>query len=252
MNVLFLVPYPTEGPSNRYRVEQYLPYLRAAGVKATVHSFIRPASFYRLLYQPGQVWRKGLYFGFSAASRLLDVARVSRYDLIFVHREAFPFGPPLLEWLLARLGCPLVYDFDDAIYLPNSSQANRWLGFLKMPGKTAHIISYSRRVIAGNNYLGDYARRYNPQVTIIPTPVDTDLYTVRPYPGAGGPEVTIGWMGSTTTGHYLHLLDEVFRRLAGQYQIVIKVIGGRYHLPGVEVVNQPWTLEREVADLQSF
>jgi glycosyltransferase involved in cell wall biosynthesis len=252
MKVLFIVPYPTEGPSSRYRVEQYLPHLRAAGIEATVRSFIRPASFYQLLYRRGHIWRKALFFLFSAASRLLDVVRASRYDLVFIHREAFPFGPPLVEWLLARLGCPLVYDFDDAIYLPNSSQANRWLGFLKTPGKTARIISYSRRVIAGNDYLRDYARQYNPQVTIIPTPVDTDLYTVRPYPGAGGSEVTIGWMGSTTTSHYLRLLDDVFRRLAGRYNLTVKVVGGDYRLEGVNILNRPWSLAGEVADLQSF
>ena len=31
--VMFVVPYPTEAPSNRLRVEQYFPYLRRHGIK---------------------------------------------------------------------------------------------------------------------------------------------------------------------------------------------------------------------------
>ncbi len=252
MKVLFIVPYPSEGPSNRYRVEQYLPYLSSQGIETTIRPFTRPTQFYRLLYQPGHMLRKGIYFLYSAFSRLLELGQALRHDLVFVHREAFPFGPPFLEWIFNRLQRPLVFDFDDAIYLSNVSKANRWLGFLKMPTKTAHIIQYSAEVIAGNDYLRDYALRYNPSVTVIPTPIDTNLYQVRDYNLTKGSTVTIGWMGSHSTVGHLHLLADVFRRLARQYQIIIKVIGGEYQLSEVNVVSQWWSLDREVADLQSF
>lgn len=252
MKALFITPYPTEGPSNRYRVEQYLPYLNSQGIEPTLRPFTRPAQFYRLLYQPRQVLRKGIYFLFSACSRLLDLWEAPRHDLVFVHREAFPFGPPFLEWLFTHLRRPLVFDFDDAIYLPNVSHANRWLSFLKMPNKTAHIIRYSTEVIAGNDYLRNYAQQYNPHVTVIPTPIDTCLYTVRKDEPQNKKQITIGWMGSHSTIGYLNQLDEVFRRLARQYQIIVKVVGAKYQLPGVEVISLPWALPREVTDLQSF
>jgi glycosyltransferase involved in cell wall biosynthesis len=252
MKVLFLVPYPTEGATNRYRVEQYLPYLQAQGFEATLRPFTRPAQFYRLLYQPGHIIKKGFYFLFSTLSRLTDLGRVSGHDVVFIHRETFPYGPAVLEGLISRFKKPLVFDFDDAIYLLNVSQANRRLGFLKRPTKTADIIRYSTEVIAGNTYLRDYSRQYNPHVTVIPTPVDTDLYSVGKNEPKNNARVTIGWMGSHSTVGYLNQLDEVFRRLSHKYQIIIKVVGSEYRLSGVEVVNQPWALQREVADLQSF
>jgi hypothetical protein len=38
-----------------------------------------------------------------------------------------PLGPAWIERLLASR-VPIVYDFDDAIYLPATSAANAWLG----------------------------------------------------------------------------------------------------------------------------
>ena len=64
MRVLFLVPYPTEGASNRYRVEQYLPYLKREGIKYSLRSFW--GSFaYKTLYEDGYYFRKVffLYLG---------------------------------------------------------------------------------------------------------------------------------------------------------------------------------------------
>ena len=76
-----------------------------------------------------------------------------------MYREAYPFGPALFETLLARMpGRPLVYDFDDAIFLNNSSEANRFTSALKYPQKVAAIIRRSALVLAGNQYLADYAR----------------------------------------------------------------------------------------------
>ena len=46
------------------------------------------------------------------------MTRASRYDLVLVHREVLPIGHPVIERILARSRhVPLVYDFDDAIYL---------------------------------------------------------------------------------------------------------------------------------------
>jgi len=186
----------------------------------------------------------------SSLNRLLDLVRSRRFDRIVVHREAFPLGPPVLEWFLSRLRIPIIYDFDDAIWQRNTSGANRPLQFLKCPGKVATIIRLSRQVIAGNGYLRDYALQHNPRVTVIPTPVDTDRF--HPASRAGGEGVTLGWIGSHSSAPYLRMLDPVLPYLAKQYDFRLKVVGGEYYNAHPSVSNHEWRLDREVEDLQSF
>jgi len=250
MNVLFFVPYTTEGGSNRFRVEQYLPHLNRHGIESMIRPFLCSSAFYDILYRPGRTPRKGWYFLVSSLNRLLDLVRSRRFDRIVVHREAFPLGPPVLEWFLSRLRIPIIYDFDDAIWQRNTSGANRPLQFLKCPGKVATIIRLSRQVIAGNGYLRDYALQHNPRVTVIPTPVDTDRF--HPASRAGGEGVTLGWIGSHSSAPYLRMLDPVLPYLAKQYDFRLKVVGGEYYNAHPSVSNHEWRLDREVEDLQSF
>ena len=113
MKVLFLVPYTTEGGSNRFRVEQYLPELRRLGVESAVRPFLWSSEFYDILYRPSRTLSKAWYFLASSLNRLLDLTRSRKFDRIVIHREAFPLGPPVLEWLLSRSRIPIVYDFDE-------------------------------------------------------------------------------------------------------------------------------------------
>jgi len=95
MHVLFLTPHPEEGASSRYRVLQYLPHLEARGIRCTVSPFLS-SRFYRIAYQPGRWTGKLGHFLVSSLRRLRDVIRSGRYDVVFIHLEAFPIGPPIL------------------------------------------------------------------------------------------------------------------------------------------------------------
>ncbi|MEO7158290.1 MAG: glycosyltransferase family 1 protein, partial [Vicinamibacterales bacterium] len=118
IKVLALSPIPEEGAGCRFRIAQYLPYLRAAGFDVTISPFYTP-DYFKLVYQPGRYATKAGKFLGLAIKRYAELSAVASYDLIFLYREAIPLGPPLLEWLLAKTGVPIVYDFDDAIFLPS-------------------------------------------------------------------------------------------------------------------------------------
>jgi glycosyltransferase involved in cell wall biosynthesis len=251
MNVALVVPYPTEVAANRLRIEQYVPYLEARGWRVRVYRFMSTA-FYRIVYQPGRYGEKLLGFAAATARRLSQLPRLRRADVVVVHREAFPYGPPILEEALARHGCRLVFDFDDAIYLPHSSAANRALAWLKRPSKIGRIIHRSVHTIAGNDVLAGYARRYSSHVTVIPTPVDTCRFRPRS-PRPTEQTVTIGWIGSHNTVGALGLVQPALWRLADRFPHVrFLVVGGPYGGAVPRLENRAWSLEREVEDLQDL
>lgn len=252
MKILFIVPYPIEAASTRYRVDQYLPYLRQHGVEPTVSRFIESSQFFGMLYQPGRVWYKVAYFLTAFTRRLLDLLRLRRFDVIFVQREALPFGPPVFEKLARSLHCRIIFDFDDAIYLSHSSSANRWVSWLKSPGKVAKIIEISSQVIVGNQNLKEFALQFNPQVSIIPTSINTDQYTLRSAAQNENALPIIGWVGNQGNVQYLHLLDDVFTELATRYAFQLCVVGGQYHHPHINVECRPWHLQNEISDLHRF
>jgi glycosyltransferase involved in cell wall biosynthesis len=247
IQVLALSPIPEEGAGCRFRVAQYVPYLREAGFDVTISSFYTP-EFFKLVYQRGHHVRKAASFVRLAARRAAELFDLGRYDLVLLYREAIPLGPPIIESLVARRGIPVVYDFDDAIFLPNVSDANKAFAFLKAPGRVAGIVRRSTHVIVGNDFLADFARRYNAAVTVIPTAVDTARFVPRAASEDSRRPLVVGWIGSPTTFSYLEGIADVLRRVASEHSFVLKVSGaGRAgNFPGVHVENVPWSLADEV------
>jgi glycosyltransferase involved in cell wall biosynthesis len=252
LRVLALSPIPEEGAGCRFRLAQFIPYLEAHGFDVTLRTLYTPA-FFRLVYRPRQYMRKTAGF-VTLAARYLSALRDSReYDVIFLYREILPIGPPLVERYLSRPGQPpVVLDYDDAIFLPNVSEANRVISTLKMPQKLSTIVARSRHVIAGNSYLADYARNYNTNVTVVPTCVDTDRWVPDPRgvthgrPSASPP--VVGWIGSPTTGPYIRGLFDVLKRVAATRPLQLRISGAgeSFTVPGMTIENIAWSLEREV------
>ncbi|MFH1593966.1 MAG: glycosyltransferase family 4 protein [Candidatus Omnitrophota bacterium] len=239
MKVLFIVPYPTEGPSNRFRVEQYLPTLKERGINFSVRPFYS-SNFRKILLKKGRYLQKILYLVFFTVLRLADVFKCRNYEIVFIHREAFPTNDCIFEWLFGKLSKKLIYDFDDSI-------------FLTKPSKVKKIIALSDFVIAGNGFLKEYALKLNKNVEVLHTCIDTDRYkpAIR---FRDNKKTVIGWMGSPTTAKYLSEIKEVFRILSQKYHNVeYRVIGARFDKSAdVSLVNKDWVLNSEVTELQHF
>lgn len=251
MKIIFWVPYPTEGASNRYRVEQYLPFLKEKGIDCVLRPFWR-SSVYKILYREGHTFKKMAYFFLGVFSRVWDIFFFFRYDLFFIHRESMPIGGAIFERLLFLSKKPFIFDFDDAIFLASVTKANNFIEKFKRPEKAAQIIRMSSHVIAGNRFLSEYARQYNTSVTIIPTSVDCGIY--RAEHSHGRKEITVGWIGSMTTQGYLADIKNVFTRLSRALgNIRFKIIGGHFSVNGLSnIVSKPWSLEEELRELGTF
>jgi len=57
MKILFIQPYPTEGASARYRVEQYVPYLERNGIQCVIRPFVS-AKFIRFYIKKDFISKK--------------------------------------------------------------------------------------------------------------------------------------------------------------------------------------------------
>ncbi|MDD5652713.1 MAG: glycosyltransferase family 4 protein [Candidatus Omnitrophica bacterium] len=178
-----------------------------------------------------------------------------RFDIIFIHRETYPLGGAFFERTFKILKKRIVYDFDDALFLPNISESNKFLSFFKNPDKIKSIINLSDSVIAGNSYLQEFALRFNNNVKVLATAIDSHKYTPL-HERKKKQNVTIGWIGSVSTSIYLPALANVFKEIRVKYPHArfIAVGSGFGGLRFLEdcISFKEWSLENEIADLQSF
>ena len=243
---------PDRSPSQRFRIDHYLKFLEENGFEFD-YSYLISAADDRIFYSKGHYLYKAWIVLKSILKRLKDLRKLSSYDLIFVQREAFMLGTAFFEKRYARARAKLIFDFDDAIWLHQVSESNRKLSFLKNAGKTAKIIEITDLVIAGNDYLADYARGYNKSVTVIPTTLDTDRYVPREK--EKNDRICIGWSGSMTTVEHFESLVPVLREVKKTWgdKVYFKLLGdGTYRNEELDIQGTAWSSENEIPTVSSF
>lgn len=252
--VLILCPYPFgTAPGQRFRYEQYLEALREDGIVLTIAPFL-PEFSASVLYLKGYFFRKaaGVVVGF--IRRLWTIASSLRYDWVFIFREAAPLGPPIIEGLLFLLGRKVVYDFDDAIYLTNTSRANRFLSFLKWPSKVEFAAKHATRVSVCNPHLKSWAERVNRDVRLLPTTIDPQYHRSSRTDRGKRLPIVIGWTGTNTTAPYLKIAAPALRELSGEFDFEFRVIcdidPGPFGLKNYRFVR--WREASEIADLDAI
>lgn len=253
MRILFIVPYPEgKAPSQRFRFEHYFNELKARNIHYDVSSFI-DLDTWEVLYKPGFLLRKisGLIRGY--LRRLKDLFRSNKYDFVFIHREFSPLGPPLMEWWLAKVcRVKIIYDFDDAIWIPNYSEHNSFTYYLKRYTNTRNLCRWAYKVSCGNDYLCNYARLFNTNVVYNPTIIDTDNQHNR-LADLNNEKFVIGWTGSHSTIQYLDEVYPVIKELEKNYDFEFRVISDvkpSFELKSLKFI--PWKKETEIDDLLGF
>lgn len=207
-------------PDVFYRVGQYMPYVKDAGITAQI--FRTPSGF------PG---------------RMRTFGKLKAYDAVIIQRRLF--NPFWLYMIRSNAG-NIILDMDDAIMFrddeDNPYSSTRMKRFRSM-------VNACSSVIAGSTYLRDTTLEVCPGsvVHVIPTAIDTDAYESKVH--SEKPDVVIGWIGSSSTIRYLEMLRPVFRRLLVENPAIrIKVVSNGF--PDWDFIEKKvWVREDENRDI---
>ncbi len=211
----------------RYRIPQFIPLLKKSGIKTDLVRLPR-----------------------GIVARWAKLARAREHNIVLLERKLIQ--PWELDFLRRR-SQKLVFDFDDAIMYRSSRWGNT-RSRARM-AKFGRIVKSCDLILAGNEFLREQALKFTTEdrIAVIPTVVELDRYPMR---GRHGPtkNVTIGWIGSAGTIHYLErilpALEEVARRFPN---VCLKIVSDRFpKSSSIKTVDKPWEEAQEVEDLQSF
>lgn len=242
MRALFLTLYPETAAGPRYRVHQFLPYLRGQGVECVVRSAAPSVS-------PARSKWSAARFHVSEARRRLSQLRDARdFDVVFVQKALTTVCLRGLAGRLIRSAKRLVYDIDDAVHIAPPVSLRRPWRALTDPGQIAQLGCAADLVLAGNAWLADAMRGLGARrVEHFPTVVDTTRFTPSPMPPA---TFRVGWIGSPGTTPYLEAAAEALRQLDNAE---ILLIGAEARTnPVRSAILRPWSLETEVNEVQQF
>lgn len=166
-----------------------------------------------------------------AERALRDLVRTAPTTPILISRGATPFSNGGIESALLRAARLSVYDFDDALMFQTGRGARRVFS------RAEACLASTRaadRVIAGNEYLADFASRHNDDVRVIPSCVEPDNYLQKTDYTLGEAPVAV-WMGSPSTETYLQDIARPLQEAHRRFGLRLRLISaGSAELHGLE------------------
>ena len=218
---LFVVTSNPKRASYRQRIGSYLDVLRANSIHCEVAH-----------YPQGSL------------ARYKVLKRSTEFDVVYLHKKTLNFLDAM--WL-RRYARNVIYDFDDAImYSPKTPEHNRSSHF--KPFRRTAILA--DMIIAGNSYLAEHARKFNPNVEILPTGLDTNAYKIEVGP-KNDSVVRLVWIGSKSTLKYLAEIKPALEEIGLRFDnVILRIIcDDFFDLHNMKVEKRQWSEETQVFDL---
>jgi len=155
------------------------------------------------------------------ALRRLDVSG----QRVVLSREASPFSRgDVEERLLSRAGHG-TFDFDDALF-DDGSRIRRILG---TQDKCRRAVASADVVIAGNDYLANWAERHSNDVRVIPSCIDPRDYVPKTDWSITAHAPVLVWLGSPATEFYVAQIAPALLEVNRRTGAVLILISGPKH-----------------------
>ncbi len=220
MQKILFISKGEKAPSTRYRATDFFGLFRQAG------------------WQPTHITNK---YSLKTYFDTLRAARKS--DVVVIVRRTFGM---LFCFLLRIAAKRLIYTFDDAVFLKSNGEHS-----LKRERRFARTVAACDHVWAGNSYLEIKARRYNANITVIPTALDPKRYDAQ----SDKPKsfIDIVWIGSSSTKkHLLTVLPALEEAAKSISRLRLKVVADfTVEARNIPVTAIRWSQDTEAKTLTS-
>lgn len=223
-------------PSARFRVRQYITALRNSGIE--ISEF---ASKFGTYPPPNRFVRPMWALG-SLGARIFSVINSHRYDITLLQREMLSTFVTL-EPFTKR---PRILDVDDAI----------WLHRTRGDAFARRLAGLCDCIICGNTFLANYFGKWNSNINILPTAVDTDYYKPL-FSKAIIKKPVIGWSGTSSGFKYLYNIEQALAKvLKDNPNVIFRVVSDNLPkfntIPASQFQFIPWSPENEVQAVQEM
>lgn len=235
--ILFLTVGDRQSPGTRLRALAYVPYLENRGHRVEV--------LFPLGADPNRLRRRRVL---RPLEMVRDLVAASRADVVVVYRKTFP---GLSARLLRRLAARVVYEYDDAVYLPSPDEPQGEENLARYRRNFQATVDASDLVVAGNRQLA--AEVTHRRTEILPTGVDLSIFKPAPW-AKDGEACVLGWIGTKGNLPEWERLLPIFERIAADDpRVRFKVVSnGEPPACDLPLVFERFTLEREAECLEDF
>ncbi len=218
---LLILSHNPDRASFRQRIEIYLDILRDNGINCEIA--VLPA-------------------GWLARRKLFKSA--GNFDTVFLHKRTLN---PIDAYYLGRNAKKIIYDFDDAVMFDDKSPEET---HYKRQNYFHRNVRLADLVIAGNPCLAQHAQRFNPNVIVLPTGLNTAAFDL-PFKRENDGRVRLVWIGSKTTLRYLVGISPALEEIGKRFNnVTLRIISDAFFdLQNMNVEKRPWSLKTELQDL---
>jgi glycosyltransferase involved in cell wall biosynthesis len=222
--------------SPRFRVRQYIPYLRPHGISLTEYMAHLGS------WPPLKKALRPLWLPATLLDRIPSVLKSYAHNVTLLQREMVSTFVTL-ERFTHR---PRLLDVDDAVWLNRRAEKN----FPK-------LVRMCDGVICGNDFIAEHVRRWNKELSILPTAVDTDEFRPAQRPAKANSKQVIGWTGVPFNLQYLYEIEpalaQVLEKRKDALLRVVSSIKPEFRLlqpSRVEYIK--WSPENDVQTIQEM
>ncbi len=176
------------------------------------------SSRYRIFQYREILAQHGISLESQVANSFMDWESLGEFDVVIVQKRLF--GSRIVR-RLRRHSRRLVYDVDDAVWLPHD-KPHHWFTQWRVERRLESIASVADLCITANELLREKLSAHSRNVRVLPMALSADEWPCESADEGG--RVRVGWIGSPANLRYLEAIEEdltQLQKLHPQVELVI-------------------------------